>query len=91
MPKLKTHKLLTKRIRLSKHGKLKFKKPGLRHLMSGKSGKRRRHMRRVGALEGTLANKLRVALGGPRALPLPRETAPGAAATASGASPTTPK
>lgn len=73
MPKLKTHKLLTKRIRLSKNGKLKFKKPGLRHLMSSKSGNQRRHKRRVGHLEGLLANKLRVALGGHRALPLPRE------------------
>ena len=46
MPKLKTRKSLAKRIRISKNGKIKYFKPGRRHLMACKSGKRRRQLRK---------------------------------------------
>lgn len=46
MPKLKTNKALAKRVRVTKTGKIKFSKPGRRHLMTCKNGKRRRQLRR---------------------------------------------
>jgi len=38
MPKLKSHKGLLKRIKITKNGKVKFKAPNGRHLKSNKSG-----------------------------------------------------
>lgn len=70
MPKLKTRKLLKRRLRVTKNGKILFNKPGRRHLMSGKSGKKRRQLRRVRMLTGRLARKLSVAMGGPAKLTL---------------------
>ena len=46
MPKLKTHKALTKRIKVTARGKVLVHPAGARHMLSGKGGKRRRHMRR---------------------------------------------
>ncbi len=46
MPKLKTHKGLKKRIKISAKGKVKRPKAGKSHLMSGKSGRRREHLRK---------------------------------------------
>ncbi|MBN1443621.1 MAG: 50S ribosomal protein L35 [Planctomycetes bacterium] len=46
MPKLKTHKGTKKRFRLTGRGKVKRWRAGKRHLLSGKSGKRLRHLRR---------------------------------------------
>ena len=46
MPKLKTHKGLKKRIKISAKGKVKRSRPGKSHLMSGKSGRRKEHMRK---------------------------------------------
>jgi large subunit ribosomal protein L35 len=45
MPKLKTHKGLAKRIKVTGRGKLKHRRPGASHLMSVKNAKRRRHLR----------------------------------------------
>ncbi len=42
MPKLKTHKGLAKRVRVSPNGKIKRKKAFAGHLMSGKTGNRKR-------------------------------------------------
>ncbi len=50
MPKLKTRKCISKRVKRTGTGKFKFSKPGRRHLMTGKSGKRKRHMRRDGIM-----------------------------------------
>lgn len=44
MPKLKTHKGLAKRIKVTASGKVKFKKAFSGHLMSHKSGKKCRHL-----------------------------------------------
>ena len=46
MPKLKTHKGLKKRIKIGAKGKIKRPRAGKGHLLSGKSGRRKQHMRR---------------------------------------------
>jgi large subunit ribosomal protein L35 len=50
MPKLKTNKAARKRIRVSKNGKLLRGKQGRRHLLSVKTTKRKRHLRRSGQI-----------------------------------------
>jgi large subunit ribosomal protein L35 len=52
MPKLKTKKSIKKRMRFTKTGKIKRYKAGRRHLMSGKSGNKRRHLRKSGLVAG---------------------------------------
>ena len=47
MPKLKTHRGARKRFKVSKNGKVLRGRPGRRHLLSVKSGKRRRQLRRT--------------------------------------------
>ncbi len=63
MPKLKTHKGLRKRIKVSARGKLVHKRSCAGHLMSGKSGRRRQRLRRKLAMTGSLARKAALALG----------------------------
>ncbi len=46
MPKLKTNKGLKKRVKVSPKGKIKRQKAFAGHLMSGKSGNRRRRLRK---------------------------------------------
>ena len=46
MPKLKTHKGIRKRMRVTRKGKVLRSKANAGHLMSGKSGQRRRRLRR---------------------------------------------
>jgi large subunit ribosomal protein L35 len=46
MPKLKTHKGLKKRVKVSPNGKIKRQKAFAGHLMSGKSGNRKRDLRK---------------------------------------------
>ena len=61
MPKLKTNKSFRKRVKVTKTGKLMRGRPGRRHLLSGKSGKRKRKLRRgavVGKEEAYRAKKL---------------------------------
>lgn len=45
MPKMKTRKGVTKRMRITKNGKVMRRKAGLRHLLSSKSRKRKRQLR----------------------------------------------
>ncbi len=59
MPKMKTHKGLKKRIKISSTGKVKIKRPCAGHLMSHKSGNRRRNLRREKVLVGGLAKRIR--------------------------------
>ncbi|MEK7269714.1 MAG: 50S ribosomal protein L35 [Planctomycetota bacterium] len=47
MPKMKTRKALAKRFKKTATGKLLHWKAGRRHLMSGKSAKRRRRLRKT--------------------------------------------
>jgi large subunit ribosomal protein L35 len=55
MPKLKTHKGAKKRFKVTASGKVLFAKKGRRHILTSKSAKRKRHLRKTGVVEGTLA------------------------------------
>lgn len=46
MPKMKTRKAVAARFRVTGTGKLKMSQPGKRHLLTNKSAKRKRQMRR---------------------------------------------
>jgi len=50
MPKIKSHRGAAKRFWVTNKGKVKYKKPGLRHLLVGMSGDKGRHMRKAGYL-----------------------------------------
>jgi len=50
MPKLKSHSGAKKRFKVSKGGKVKYKKVGLRHLLTGMSSNRGRKLRRAAVL-----------------------------------------
>ncbi|MDP3731628.1 MAG: 50S ribosomal protein L35 [Candidatus Omnitrophota bacterium] len=52
MPKLKTKKGVAKRLRLTKKGKIKYHTSGKGHLLSGKTSKRLRHLRRSKTVDG---------------------------------------
>lgn len=64
MPKMKTHKGMAKRFKVTARGKVKYHRPGKSHLLSVKSGKRKRRMRKpiVVGLKA-FARKFRRALG----------------------------
>lgn len=62
MPKLKTHKGMKKRVTVSKKGKIKRKKGFANHLMLGKSGKRRRHLRKKASISSSFAKKMKMVL-----------------------------
>ena len=52
MPKMKPHKSSKRRFAISSNGKIRFKRPGGGHLMSGKPGKRKRHLRHMVNITG---------------------------------------
>lgn len=52
MPKKKTKKSVAKRFKKSARGKILFAKAGSGHLLSSKSRKRKRNLRRKGVLVG---------------------------------------
>jgi large subunit ribosomal protein L35 len=57
MPKMKTHKASRKRFRVTATGKLKRSQAGKKHLLSHKTGKRKRHLREKIVDSGKLASK----------------------------------
>lgn len=63
MPKLKTHKGLAKRIKITKKGKVKRSQAFHRHLMTGKGGSRRRRGKRSVIQSGAEANRIKRLLG----------------------------
>jgi large subunit ribosomal protein L35 len=63
MPKLKTHKGIAKRIKVSKSGKLKRRQGWHGHLMTGKSGARRRRLKRPVLVASTEVKRIRRMLG----------------------------
>ena len=63
MPKMKTHKGIKKRVRVSARGTVIYKRSFSGHLMSGKPGDRVRKLRRKAAMPSVLAVKVREALG----------------------------
>ena len=62
MPKLKTRKCISKRVKRTGTGKFKFYKPGRRHLMSSKTSKRKRNMRKDAMLPAAHNQRLQKAL-----------------------------
>ena len=63
MPKKKTHKGLAKRIKVTAKGKLLHRRGGKAHLLSKKSGRRRRRLSSDGELTGGQARIVRRQLG----------------------------
>ncbi|MDR0517993.1 MAG: 50S ribosomal protein L35 [Fibromonadaceae bacterium] len=53
MPKMKTHSGAKKRFRVTGSGNVKYKHSGARHILTKKTTKRKRNLRRIGALRET--------------------------------------
>jgi len=63
MPKQKTNKSIAKRVKVTKRGKILRGRPGRRHLLSVKTGKRRRQLRRGAELGKEEAFRVKKLLG----------------------------
>jgi len=63
MPKQKTNKSVRKRVRITGTGKLKRNKANKRHLLSGRSSKRKRQLRKSTILPNAITGKYLRALG----------------------------
>ncbi|MCD6404598.1 MAG: 50S ribosomal protein L35 [Planctomycetes bacterium] len=63
MNKMKTHKGLAKRVKISKNGKVKRSYAGKSHLNSGLSPKRRRSLRRKAQAAAGFKKRIKRALG----------------------------
>jgi large subunit ribosomal protein L35 len=61
---MKTHKASVKRFRVTAGGKLKRRQAGKKHLLSHKTGKRKRHLRGTVIETGQLAKKYVDLMGG---------------------------
>lgn len=59
MPKMKTKKAVTSRFRLTGTGKLKFSRPGKRHILTKKTSKRKRQLNRPGTLSDSMTPTLK--------------------------------
>lgn len=64
MPKMKTHKGVKKRVRVTSKGKIKHRHSNTGHLMSGKSGNRRRGLRAAALLGSPFRKRMIAALAG---------------------------
>ena len=62
MPKQKTHKGMKKRFKVTASGKVKHRSANRGHKLSHKSGKRKRHLRKTGVIDGTEAKLIAAAL-----------------------------
>jgi large subunit ribosomal protein L35 len=59
MPKMKTKRAAAKRFSLTGSGKVKYKKMNLRHILTKKTAKRKRHLRGVAILSDADSAKVR--------------------------------
>jgi large subunit ribosomal protein L35 len=59
MPKMKTKRSAAKRMSFTGSGKVKYKKMNLRHILTKKSTKRKRHLRGPGILSHADSVKVR--------------------------------
>ena len=59
MPKMKTRKSAAKRYKLTASGKVKYKKQGLRHILTKKTSKRKRRLRSIDTLSPVEAKKVK--------------------------------
>jgi len=64
MPKQKTNKSVKKRFKITASGKIKRHKANKRHLLAGRTSKRKRQLRQAAIETGKIAKKYIVALGG---------------------------
>ncbi len=62
MPKMKTRKTAAKRLKQTGTGKFLRHKAGRRHLMTGKSAKRRRRLRKPAIVGSADSNRVKAAL-----------------------------
>jgi large subunit ribosomal protein L35 len=62
MPKMKTRKSASKRYKVTATGKVKYKKMGLRHILTKKTTKRKRHLRQGGILSPAETKKIKTLL-----------------------------
>ena len=62
MSKQKTHKGLNKRVKITATGKVKRKRTGGGHLMSGKNAKRRRRVGSTAVVTGPMAKTTKIKL-----------------------------
>jgi large subunit ribosomal protein L35 len=63
MPKQKTHKGLSKRVKVTAGGRVRHKRAGGGHLMSGKNAKRRRRVAGSAIITGATAKTAKIQLG----------------------------
>ena len=59
MPKMKTHKGAAKRFKKTGSGKIIRHKQGMGHLLSGKSRKRKRRLKKIAVLKGGQLNQVK--------------------------------
>ncbi len=62
MPKMKTRKAAAKRYHKTGSGKIKYKKQGLRHILTKKGAKRKRNLRKAGMLSPAEEKRAKVLL-----------------------------
>ncbi|WP_319561809.1 50S ribosomal protein L35 [Marispirochaeta sp.] len=60
MPKMKTRRAAAKRYSYTGSGKIKYKKQGLRHILTKKSTKRKRKLRKPGILSDAEVKRARI-------------------------------
>ncbi len=59
MPKMKTRKSAAKRYTITGTGKVRYKKQGLRHILTKKSSKRKRNLRKSGILSKAESHRVK--------------------------------
>ena len=59
MPKLKTNKGAKKRLKLTKTGKVKRQKEGARHILTKKTRKRKRTLKKATTVDKTFEKKIK--------------------------------
>ena len=59
MPKMKTHRGAAKRFKKTGTGKIKMKKAFMGHLLTGKSSKRTRHLRKSGLINNVDCGRIK--------------------------------
>ena len=62
MPKMKTKKSASKRFRVTRNGKVMYKKMGMRKKLSKKSSRRKRDLNRAGVLSSAEKGKIKTLL-----------------------------
>lgn len=59
MPKMKTKKAASKRFSLTASGKVKYKKMNLRHILTKKTTKRKRNLRKTGFVDPVATGQIK--------------------------------